>query len=244
LTTICNKADCCHFPLPVQPVVCMKIVFMKKINWLVLIFIIIIAGCTTSQITTSWKADNVSPKKYDKILVLGLIGEPDRTIRENMEQHMAGDLMELGYNAVTSMQEYGPKAFENMKEAEALKLLYDKGIDAVVTIVLLDKEKEKYYVPGRVRYSPYVVYQRRFWGYYSTMYDRIYAPGYYATDTKYFWETNFYDLNDWTLLYSAQSQSFEPGTTQSLAHEYGLMIVKDMVKNNLLQKQAPVLKSF
>lgn len=214
---------------------------MKQLKWI--ISALLIAGCSTSHVTTSWKADGISPKKYDKILVLGLIGEPDRTIREQMEQHLAGDLKELGYNAVSAVTEYGPKAFENMTEAEAIKLLFTEQVSAVVTIVLLDKEKEKYYVPGRVRYSPYVVYQDRFWRYYSTMQDRIYAPGYYTTDTKYFWESNFYDLKDWTLLYSVQSQSFDPESTQVLAHQYGQMIVKDMVKNSVLQKQ-PVLRSF
>lgn len=215
---------------------------MKQLKWIILT--LLIAGCSTSRVTTSWKADGVTPKKYNKILVLGLIGDPDRTIREQMEQHLAGDLKELGYNAVSAIAEYGPKAFENMTEAGAIKLLFTEEVSAVVTIVLLNKEKEKYYVPGRVRYSSHAVYQDRFWRYYSTMHDRIYAPGYYTTDTRYFWESNFYDLEDWTLLYSVQSQSFDPASTQSLAHEYGQMIVKDMVKNNVLQKQEPVLKSF
>ena len=177
-------------------------------------------------------------------MVLGLIGEPDRTIREKMEDHIAGDLKDLGYDAVSASREYGPKAFENMKEAEALLSLEQKGIQAVVTIVLLDKEKEKYYMPGRVMYSPYAIYQDRLWRYYSSMYDRVYQPGYYATNARYFWESNFYDLFDWKLLYSVQSQSFDPGSTNKLAHEYGKMIIKDMVKSNVLSSQAKQLKSF
>jgi hypothetical protein len=201
------------------------------------ILLAIFAGCSSSRITSSWKAENVTPKAYHKILVLGLINEPDRTIREQMEEHIVGDLKELGYNAVCSCNEFDPKAFENINEQEALKKLSNSGIDAVLTVVLLDKSKEKYYVPGRVYYSPYVIYHNRFYGYYRTMYDRVYQPGYYETSTKYFWESNFYTLDGKDLLYSAQSQSFDPASASLLSHEYGEMIVKDMVKNNVLTNQ-------
>lgn len=211
----------------------------------VLAVLLIITACSTSYITTSWKAENIPAKSYKKIMVLGLIGDRDRSIREIMEEHLAGDLKDLGYNAVTSVSEYGPKAFEDMKEQDAIKQLSDKGIDAVLTVVMLDKTKEKYYVPGRIQYSPYAIYHDRFWGYYRTMHDRVYSPGYYEVNTKYFWESNFYDLNDRSLLYSAQSQTFDPESPRSLGHEYGLMITKDMIKKNVL-KSPPVqpLKSF
>jgi hypothetical protein len=214
---------------------------MKKIFWFAFIMLLVVSGCSTSKITTSWKADNIQPKKYNKVLVLGLINEPDRTIREVMEEHLVGDLKDLGYDAICSCDEFNPKAFENLSEKQALDKLGNSGIDAVLTIVLLDKSKERYYVPGRVQYSPYGIYYNRFWGYYRTMYDRVYTPGYYTENTKYFWESNFYELGSKQLLYSAQSQSFDPPSAQSLAHEYGQMIAKDMVKNNVLVNRKDVL---
>ena len=204
----------------------------------VLLLLFLFWGCgSSSYITSSWKAENVQPKKYNKIVVLGLIREADRTIREKIEQHIVGDLTHLGYNAVCSCDEYNPKAFDGMSEQQAIAKLRNSGVDAVLTVTLLDKTREKYYVPGRVYYSPYYVYQHRFYGYYRTMYDRIYSEGYYVTNTKYFWESNFYDMEKDQLLYSAQSQSFDPNSTESLSHEYGQMIVKNMVKNNVLVNQ-------
>ncbi|MFC0775099.1 hypothetical protein [Terrimonas alba] len=216
---------------------------MKTIKWLGIIALFL-AGCTSSRITSSWKDENVSPKQYNKILVLGLIRETDRTIRENMENHFVGDLQALGYNAVSSLKEYGPKAFEKMDEEAALAKLNNSGVDAVVTIVLLDKEKEKRYVPGYINYSPYGYYYNRFWGYYGTMNRRIYEPGYYVTDTKYFWESNFYDMGTQKLLYSVQTQSFDPANSESLGHEYGQLIVKNMVKNGIVAKGNIVSKPF
>jgi hypothetical protein len=210
---------------------------MKKINWIATALILVAAGCGSSRITTSWKAENTPIKKYNRIMVVGLIKENDRAIQQTMENHFVGDLKELGYNAVSSLQEYGPKAFDNLTEEAALAKLKGSGVDAVMTIVLLDKEKESKYIAGSINYSPYGYYYNRFWGYRTTLYRRIYEPGYYVTDTKYFWESNFYDMSTEKLVYSVQTRSFDPINTESMGHEYGKMIVKDMVKENVLQKQ-------
>lgn len=209
---------------------------MKKIL-ISTVLIIFFIGCSTSKITNSWKLSNMPVKKYNKIMVIGLIQNNDRDLRGKMENHLVADLAEIGYAGISSLNEYGPKSFENSKEVEVLTKLGNSAVDAVITIVLLDKQKEKYYIPGRVYYSPYTIYQRRFWGYYTTIYDRVYTPGYYREDTKYFWESNFYDIETKELLYSAQTKSFDPGSAESLAHEYGQIILNDMVKQGVLQKK-------
>lgn len=209
---------------------------IKQIGMLLLASIIT-AACTTTKITSSWKAANAQPKHYSKILVLGLIKDSDRSLQEKMEAHLVDDLKSKGYNAVGSLQEFGPKAFSNVTEAEALARLKQSNIDAVVTIVLLDKQKERNYVPGRMYYSPYVMYYNRFWPYYGTLNYRIYEPGYYVTDTRYFWESNVYEVSTQSLLYSVQTKSFDPANSESLGHEYGRLIIADIVKNNILLQQ-------
>lgn len=168
-------------------------------------------------------------------MVLGLINGPDRNVRENIESNIATGLKKLGYSAICACDEFNPKAFEGLTEKEALAKIANKGVDGVLTVVLLDKEKEKYYVPARVYYSPYAVYSRHFYGYYHTMYMRIYSPGYYAATDKYFWETNFYSIDTTTrLLYSSQSQSFDQAVS-SLSYQYSEMIIKDMLKSNVIK---------
>lgn len=193
------------------------------------------SSCISTKITSTWKTPGVVSKKYSRILVLGLIRESDRSLQMNMEDHVVGDLSRLGYNAVSSVKEYGPKAFENMDEVTALKKIKGSGIDGVLTIVLLNKEKERKYVPGHVYYSPYGYYSNRFWSYRTTLFLRVSEMGYYITDTKYFWESNFYDMQTQQLLYSVQTQSFDPSSTESMGHQYGQIIVKDMTRQGLLK---------
>jgi len=202
------------------------------ISFIMMLFMI---SCTSSQITNSWKSENIPEKKFNKIMVVGIIAGSDWALREKMETHMVGDLAAKGYNAVSAIKEYGPKNFENLKEAEVLDKLSGLGVDAVVTIVLLDKDRERYYVPGKVFYSPYTIYQRNFWGYYTTIYERIYTPGYYQVNTRYFWESNFYDLRNRNLLYAVHTESFDPDSMDALAHEYGLLIVNNMAKKGVLK---------
>lgn len=218
---------------------------MKSLKWLGFFLVMIIAGCTTTRVTTSWKAVNAVPKEYNKIMVLGLIREADRTLQENMENHLVADLKELGYNAVSSLREYGPKAFDKIDEEKAIGKLKSSGVDAVITIVMLDKQKERNYIPGHTYYSPYGHYYSRFWGYRITLYNRIDEPGYYAIDTRYFWESNLYDMSTQSLVYSVQTQSFDPSNSESLGHEYGQLIVNDMVKNNIITKKSNLpVKAF
>ena len=178
-------------------------------------------------------------------MVVGIIRETERVMREKMEGHLVDDLRTMGYNASSAFVQYGPKSFQNLPEEEVNKKLKEQGIDAVLTIVLLDKERERHYVPGRVVYSPYIVYHNRFWGYYQTIYHRIEAPGYYAVATNYFWESNLYDLRTQKLLYSVQTKSFDPSSAESLAHEYGKLIITQMSKDNILARQpGAVAKRF
>lgn len=197
--------------------------------------LIFFAGCSTSKITTSWKAPDIEHRVYEKIMVVGLINETDRQIQEKMENHFVNDLKDLGYEAVSSLATFGPKAMDSLTEEQVLAKMKAVNADAVVTIVLLDKEKERKYVPGKVTCAPYSYYSR-FSNYRNSMRQRIYEPGYYITDTKYFWESNFYDMRTDKLLYSVQTASFDPDNAASLGHEYGQLIVKDMVKNKVLEK--------
>jgi hypothetical protein len=196
--------------------------------------LLVLTGCSSSKITHSWKSSNAEIKSNQKILVLGLIHDNDRNMQEKMEQHLVTDLFELGYIASSALKEYGPKAFEKMTEQDVLDKIKNSGFDVVLTIVLLDKSRERYYVPGKIYYSPYTMYQRGFWRYYTMMNERIYSPGYYEESTRYFWESNLFDVQFKQLIYSAQTESFDPASAEILGHEYGQIIVKNLLKEKIL----------
>lgn len=208
---------------------------MKRNNSFYVVFILFVISCSSTRITSTWKAEIQSDKHFQKILVLGLIHDHDRYLQEKMEQHMVDDLRNKGFESVGSLQEFGPKYFDKLNEELSIAKIGDRGFDAVITIVLLDKKKEKHYVPGNIYYSPYSPYYRNFWRYRSTLYFRIYEPGYFVTNTEYFWESNLYELPSQKLLYSVQTKSFDPNNTEKLSHEYGELIIDDMIGKGLVK---------
>jgi hypothetical protein len=208
----------------------------KSVFFLGSILMIILAfadACSSSRISYSWKKQN-SAQSYRNILVIAVVRHDNHALRSDMETHLVEDLISRGVKANSALQTLGPKALEGKTEEAVLEYLNQPTLDALLTIVLLNKKKERYYVPGRVYYSPYGVYHRHFWGYYHAVYDRIYEPGYYAQNTEYFWESNLYDANTKELIYSVQTKSFDPSSTERLAHEYGKLITQDMKENALI----------
>lgn len=212
---------------------------MKKL--LLLMFpltMLVLTGCSSSKITSSWNDKNQmeNPAQFKKILVVGLFDEKNRTLRRQMEDQLAQQLRTEGYDAVTSVSIYGPKFFENLSEEKALRMVNDNRIDGVITIGLIDKTKDRSYVPNN-NYAPgyYRPYAYRPWGY---MYRPYYMPGFrgghYETNINYTFETNLYNVSNKKLIYSVQTESNDPSTMGTLTYDYSRSVMKDLKKNNVL----------
>ena len=199
-------------------------------------------ACKNIEITHTWRRTPLPSDPVKRILVMGVGRENDRSVMAEMERHLSDDLRNRGYDAHAALAIYGPHAFDQLTELEAIRKLQRNDYDAVLTIVLLDKEKERHYVPAQVIYSPYGFYHSRFWGYRTVLVNRIYEPGYYVTDTKYFWESNLYLLNrEQILLFSAQSRSFDPGNASTYGHQYANSIIERLVSEGVLDtKSSPI----
>lgn len=205
---------------------------MKKIFFV--LGVTVIFSCQTSKITNTWTENNISPKKYAKVLVLGILTDNDRELKFKMEDHLAKDLNDLGYNALAANKIFPPNTFVKGDTARAVDAINREGFDAVLTIVLLNKVKERQYVPAKPLYDREITLFNRFNRYYYSIHDRIYAEGYYTENTKLFWESNFYDIDNKKLIYSSQTRSFDPGSKETLAHYYGILIANNLVKKKIL----------
>ncbi|CAL1521142.1 hypothetical protein [Chitinophaga sp. MM2321] len=207
---------------------------MKKLGLIMAgLAIMATSACTSTKVTSSWRRNDAQQLQKDqKIMVMALVPAKDRALRSQMETYTVSELRKKGYNAVSALKEYGPQQFGKMGEKQVVSKLQGSDVNQVMTIVMLDKGREKNYVPGYM-YQPYGYYG--FWPYYSSWYSRMYAPGGYITySTKYQWEGNLYDLQSGKLLYSVQSRSFDPPTTERMAVLYAQEVVKDMGKRQLL----------
>ena len=204
---------------------------MKKLLLISLPLMLLFAACSTSKITNSY-TNNKSFVPSKRILVLGMFTEKNDRAKRVMENELAKNLNKFGYDAVSATDEFGAKAFSGMKEDEALQKLQNEGIQSVVTFTLVNKDKQKRYVPSTYGYRP------GFWGYYSYYspwaYRPMYRSGYTEVNTSYVFETNLYDVNNNQLIYSAESKTADASSMATLANDYARSVVRDMKRKNVL----------
>jgi hypothetical protein len=210
---------------------------MQKIHYCTLALVLIALSCNSTRVSSSWSAKNYTAPVYQHLLVWGILSRNDSTLRYQMEHHLVGDLRSLGYTAYSSMDVMGNQAFDRIGEKEVVARFMNSGVDAIITIVLLDRKKESDYKPGHIEYKPVTEYEY-LEKYYTQKYIQVYTPGYYQTTTRYFWESNLYDLRPEKLVYAVRTRSFNPSSTTALAHENGLQILKDMIQQKILHNKA------
>lgn len=203
-------------------------------NWVYLLILLSLTACQPSKITQTWTAPDSVPRNYKKILVLGVMTPAENELQVKIEDHLAGDLKDLGYNAIAANKVFPPGTFVKGDTARAKEAIAGKGFDGILTVVLLDKKKEEVYVPGKIRDYRYYTRYGRFDRYLSEVSERIYTPGYFAEETRYIWENNFYDIGSRELIYSARSRSFDVASKTSLAHSYGQLMAESLVSKKIL----------
>lgn len=209
---------------------------MKKLGlFFMAIGLLSVTACTSTKLTSSWKTPEARLQQENKIMVIALVPAKERNLRILMENNLVSELKKEGYNAVSAYATYGPEDdLGKGDEKTALKKFRNSDVAQVMTIAMVDKSREKTYVPN---YGPYgYPYYGGFWPYYRGWYGRMYDPGYYQVNTKYQWDTNLYDLKEKKLIYNAQTDSVDPPTAYRQAYLFAKQIVKDMQKQQLIAK--------
>ncbi|MVT07091.1 hypothetical protein [Chitinophaga tropicalis] len=207
---------------------------MKRIGLFIMaIGLLSMAACTSTKLTSSWKTPDARLQEEKKIMVIALVPAKERTLRVQMESNLVSELRKEGYNAVSAYATYGPDdELGKGDEKAALRKFRNSDVDQVMTIAMVDKSRERTFVPGYGGYP----YYGGFWPYYRGWYGRMYDPGYYQVNTKYQWDTNLYDLKEKKLIYNAQTDSVDPPTAYRQAYLFAKQIVKDMQKQQLIAK--------
>lgn len=193
-----------------------------------------------TEITGSWKNVNInaSAVNVNTILVTALTSRVNA--RQTVENELTSALQKKGYNVVKSIDVL-PPTFTNGEKPDKQKLfakISETGADAILTVALIDKETETRHVPGNFAYAPVprFGYYGTFWGYYNTWFPTLSSPGYYQEDKVYFIETNLYDAKSEQLLWSAQSETYNPGSLARFADEFAEVVVAKMTEDGLLKR--------
>ena len=75
-----------------------------------------------------------------------------------------------------------------------------------------------------------------YYGYYNYYYPAVYSPGYYTTKKVYYLESNFYDMASDKLIWSVQSETYEPTGLKSWFQGYSYMLINHLKKQGIIKK--------
>jgi hypothetical protein len=212
-------------------------------RWLLIGMVFIAIGnasCSSStRITGSWVNPEAKgrPANNKSVFIASL--SRNMEVRTKLENALASEAAKRNIRAIKSTDQFTPEFYQQVPTKEQLlSKIKQSGADAILTVSLINKESETRYVPGSARYAPIPGFRwyGGFYSYYNYWYPQLYDPGYYVTDKTYFLETNLYDVNTEQLIWSAQSETVNPGSIDNFVKDYPKKLVARMVKDGLLSK--------
>jgi len=190
----------------------------------------------STQITGTWKSPEATATRFNKVIVAALSDNP--TVRQTVEDDLAAQLQKRGLAVAKSIDIMPPTMMrsDGSDPGKLLDRIKTDRHDAILTVAVVDRETESRYIPGTTAYAPMTRfgYYGNFRGYYTAFYPTMMSPGYYTEDKIYYLETNLYDAASEKLLWSAQSQTYNPSSLDRSSEKFAALTVSRLQQENLI----------
>jgi hypothetical protein len=207
-------------------------------------FLILTTGCNTAKIHTAWQGKNIIPRGYSKLLVVGIVKDSGFALRQQIEKTAVDELKMNGFNAVSSIEEFGPHGLANLEREETYRRLFKKDIGAIITITLIDKKKEKQFAREKINYTSDLFFYDRIWNYKDIEADITAAES--LKGKQYSVESIFFDIATLEALYTMETKPLSIATFKRDANIYAKRIVNELLKKKgiLSKGNARPVKAF
>lgn len=211
---------------------------MKKIAILFsfILTAVLLQGCYSTQISASWLSQNHQPRKFEKLLVIGM--STNVAARATVEDELVYYFRVKGINAVAASSVLAPdRNIVSQPQDVQHSALVKAGFDGVFAISLLEKKESTKYVSGASTYAPtsyYGGYYGSFYSYYPHMYSNVYQPGYYVASQEVLLNSSLFDVDSGDLLWSAQSETTDPSSLDAFANSYAKSMATQVVKRKVI----------
>lgn len=188
---------------------------------LVLLVVLGLGGCTSTSLRDVWSENDTSGARFERILVVGFT-ENERN-RRIFEDEFVAQLSRIdGVTATASIQIMPPT--QGLERSQIDAILRNGEYDSVLMTQLLSIAKEQVVIPGKTTYF----YDRYYPGGHATLY---YDPPRIEEIDVVRLETSIYRVEGMKMVWSALSESFEPGSVNILVDDLARLVI-----NSLRQK--------
>jgi len=199
----------------------------------------LVACAPSMKITSSWMNHETTGKnKYEKIFLLAMTS--NMNARQTVENAQATAASAKDMATIKSSEVFSPSFLKHDPGKEAIiQKIRETGCDAVFTSALIKSTEVSHYVPGTSTYMPYPTYgyYGSFGGYYGQHNAIMYDPGYYTEDKTYFIESNLYDMQTGAIIWSVQSEAYNPSNLAAASKTYSEMLMKKLKEEGGLYRK-------
>jgi hypothetical protein len=214
---------------------------MIRLLLLLIVFPFLLCSCRSTRVVNTWKAQNIIAQNYNEILVVGIVKENSAILKKQAESYFVKELEKLGYKAISSFATYGESGLAGTSQEDTYIKLRNTGVGAVLTIALIDKDKEKEEGMDKVEEYNTPYYYKRIWHYRNMRADISDSLTAAKNFDKYYWETILFELNALETHYVVQTSPLKNSAAQASFNNYAKVIFKSMRKKGVfkVQKKQP-----
>lgn len=202
-----------------------------------MLLLVVINSCTPpQQVTHSWVNPDTKPKdRYNAIFIIAFANNINSKVI--VENELAKTIESRGRKAVRSTDVFTAAflADTTRTREELINMISQTGCDGVLTIDLLDVKTDESYQPA----TSYYPVEHSFYGSYNRhtiyYYGYVEEPGYTITNRTFYLQGDFYDLASDQLLWSIQSDSYNPSDLESWFKDYSKLLLNQLKKEGLIK---------
>ena len=190
-----------------------------------------VAGCaSTTELTSTWTQPGVTPKPYRNLVVFGVAAKPN--VRRAFEDSFVAALKARGVKARAGS---GLLFDGGLGDVNAVKRAVEQsGADGVIVTHLVGERTQTVHVPTYSYVNPSLY--GSLYPYYQRVYGYVTEPGYYATYPVLQLETNLYDVPRQKLVWSARSQTMDPGSEKTTINEVIAAVTRGLAEAGFLPR--------
>ncbi len=203
--------------------------------------VVVLSACSSQKNSTGiWvNKEKVKDKSYQNIFIVVMTADVE--VRSKVETDLAAMVTSYGFKAVRSSDVMPGSVKDPRKptKEEIVSKVKENGCDGVFVAALFKKGEDIGYVPEKNAYMtvPYNNYVGGYYGYYTNYYNTVSDPGYYKVNKEYFIHSNFYDAASEEIMFTVQSDVFNPATLDKFSKMYIGTLRKQLEAEKIIKKK-------
>ena len=207
---------------------------------LILTWIVLILGCSTAELVSTWKNPDIVIFDAYKVLIVGMT--PNENAREKFETRMKKQFTDRDIEAVRSIDLFDVEFTDTERTQEELdeveQLLLDRDFDAILFTKVLGSESRETF---RKRMADLDSYYGKFQEDYLTHQDIYYDDEYYDQYMVYHAETSLYCIcvdKERELIWRGAIDITDPMDVNKTIDDYIRLLVVAMGEEEIIFREA------